>query len=67
MKLLAALGAWLGPMDTVWLALFASIAGGVIALVVSLYHGYLRQALTNVWMMLMKWRIRGISQSPASR
>jgi prepilin peptidase CpaA len=59
-KLLAALGAWLGPMETVWLALFSSIAGGVIALIVSLYHGYLRQALTNVWMMLLTWRTSGI-------
>jgi prepilin peptidase CpaA len=58
-KLLAALGAWLGPMETVWLALFSSIAGGVIALIVSLYHGYLRQALTNVWMMLLTWRTSG--------
>src|SRR5262245_5110118 len=31
-KLLAALGAWLGPLQVVWLALFASLAGGVMAL-----------------------------------
>ena len=30
-KLIAAFGAWLGPADTVPLAIFASIAGGVFA------------------------------------
>ena len=43
-KLLAALGAWLGPADAVYLAIFASMAGGVVGVAVALYHGYLRQA-----------------------
>jgi prepilin peptidase CpaA len=34
-KLLAALGAWLGPGDILWLALYTGVAGGVMALVVS--------------------------------
>ena len=38
-KLLAALGAWLGPMQTIWLALFTSIAGGVMALVIATSTG----------------------------
>jgi prepilin peptidase CpaA len=59
-KLLAALGAWLGPVDAVWMAIFASIAGGLIAVVVSMYHGYLRTAGTNIWFMLMHWRASGI-------
>ena len=63
-KLLAALGAWLGPADAVWLAIFASIAGGVLAAIVSVYHGYLRQAGTNVWLMLMQWRAVGPGPVP---
>ena len=59
-KLLAALGAWLGPADAVYLAIFASMAGGVVGIAVALYHGYLRQALSNVWVMLMQWRVRGL-------
>lgn len=59
-KLLAALGAWLGPVDAVWLAIFASIAGGVVAVFVALYHGYLRQAGLNIWLMLMHWRAAGL-------
>jgi prepilin peptidase CpaA len=58
-KLLAALGAWLGPVEALWLAIFASIAGGVVALGVSLAHGYVGQAFSNVWLMLMHWRVAG--------
>jgi len=63
-KLLAALGAWLGPSDTVWLSLFTGVAGGVLAVGVSLFHGYLREALRNVWMLLMHWRVAGIRPLP---
>jgi prepilin peptidase CpaA len=63
-KLLAALGAWLGPLEAVWLAIFASIAGGVMAVVISLYHGYLRQAGSNIWFMLMHWRAAGVQPIP---
>jgi len=58
-KLLAALGAWLGPAGAVWVALFASIAGGVMALAVSACTGYLKQAFTNLWCLLMDWRTAG--------
>jgi prepilin peptidase CpaA len=63
-KLLAALGAWLGPVEAVWLAIFASMAGGVIALVVALSHGYLARAFGNVWVMLMHWRVAGFRPVP---
>ena len=58
-KLLAALAAWLGPLDTLYLAVFASIAGGTIAVLVSLSCGYLRQAFSNIFLMLMHWRVVG--------
>jgi prepilin peptidase CpaA len=64
-KLLAALGAWLGPGTTVWLALFAALAGGPIAIVVALSRGYLRRAFTNVWGLLMFWRVAGVQPHPA--
>ena len=65
MKLLAAVGAWLGPLPVVWVALVTAIAGGVVALVVSLVHGYLRSAVKNLMMLLMHWRISGIQPLPA--
>ena len=63
-KLLAALGAWLGPADSVWLALFASIAGGVFGVIVALAHGYLRTALANLWLMGTHWRVSGLRPVP---
>jgi prepilin peptidase CpaA len=59
-KLVAALGAWLGPMDTLWLAMYTAIAGGVAAVALALARGYLRQALSNICLLLMHWRISGI-------
>jgi prepilin peptidase CpaA len=58
-KLLAALAAWLGPLDAVYLAFFSSLAGGVAALFFALTRGYARQALANIWLMLMHWRVVG--------
>src|SRR4249920_931910 len=63
-KLLAALGAWVGPATAVWIALYAGIAGGVLALVVSLYGGDLGRVLRNVWGLLMFWRVMGVQPHP---
>lgn len=59
-KLLAAVGAWLGPMQVAIVALATSIAGGVIAIMVALGYGYLRQALSNLFLLLMHWRVVGV-------
>jgi prepilin peptidase CpaA len=59
-KLMAALGAWLGPADAAWTGLYAAIAGGVMAIVVALARGYLRTAIANLWTLLGVWRIVGI-------
>jgi prepilin peptidase CpaA len=63
-KLLGALGAWLWPGDTFWLAMYTCMAGAVMALIVSLWHGYLRQAWSNVWLVLMHWRVSGLKPLP---
>lgn len=63
-KLLAALGAWIGPIEAVWLAIFASMAGGVSALLVAAAHGYLRRAFSNIWLILMHWRVAGFRPVP---
>jgi len=64
-KLLAALGAWIGPGAAVWMALWAAIAGGPLALVVALSRGYLRKAFENVWSLLMFWRVVGLRPHPS--
>ena len=59
-KLLGAIGAWLGPMGAVWTGLYGAIAGGVVALVVAFGRGYSRTALRNVGTMLRVWSVAGV-------
>ena len=59
-KLLGALGAWLGPGMTIWLVMYTGIAGGVAALGVALLRGYLTTALRNIWLLLSHWRVSGV-------
>ena len=59
-KLVAALGAWLGPFDALWVGLYTGVAGGVMALGVALASGYLRRAFANVMLLLMHWRVWGL-------
>ena len=62
-KLLGALGAWLGPGRTLYLALFSAMAGGVMALVVMVARGYSRTAGRNLLLMTTSWRL-GIAAVP---
>src|SRR4029453_2922304 len=59
-KLLAALGAWVGPLDAMWISLYTGVAGGVLALVVAASTGSPRQAFSNVWVLLSHWSVAGI-------
>jgi prepilin peptidase CpaA len=59
-KLLACLGAWLGPRAALFAALYSSIAGGVLALIVGLTTGYLGKAFRNLWLLLAHWRVVGV-------
>jgi prepilin peptidase CpaA len=63
-KLVAALGAWLGPGSVAWLALYAAAAGGPLAVALALSRGYLKQALGNVWGLLGYWRLAGVRPHP---
>jgi prepilin peptidase CpaA len=63
-KLMGALGAWLGPVAAAWVALYSGIAGGVLGLLVAASSGYLGTAITNVYSMLMYWRVVGLKPAP---
>jgi prepilin peptidase CpaA len=63
-KLLAALGAWAGPVNAVWIALYAGIAGGVFAVIVALFRGYLAEMFRNLWGLLAFWRVMGVQPHP---
>ena len=58
-KLMAALGSWVGAGAIGWTALYAAVAGGVLALVVGAAHGYLRQAFSNIGGLLVFWSVHG--------
>lgn len=63
-KLMAALGAWLGPIDVFWAAMYTGVAGGVLALALALHTGYLGTALTNVRALLLHFRVTGLTPMP---
>jgi prepilin peptidase CpaA len=60
-KLIAAIGAWLGPLGAVHAALYSAVVGAVMALVVALANGYLREACANVRLLVTHWCVAGLS------
>jgi prepilin peptidase CpaA len=58
-KLLAAFGAWLGPADTLQIALHAALAGGVLALATATAHNYLGTLLANLRLLATTWAVAG--------
>lgn len=64
-KLMAAIGAWIGWRDVVSTALYAAVAGGVLALAVSLATGYLATALGNLRRLVRYWRVVGLRPEPS--
>lgn len=64
LKLLAAVGAWLGPFEVFWVALLTSVAGGVLGLAVALVRGYLPNALRNLRLLLTTWMVMGVRPVP---
>ncbi len=63
-KLLGALGSWLGPATVVWVGLYAGVAGGIMGLVVAALYGYLPRAFRNITNLVMYWRIMGPRPAP---
>jgi len=64
-KLLACFGAWLGPIGALWVALYAAVAGGVLALLVALATGYFGMAVLNLQLLFAHWRESGVKPLPA--
>ncbi len=63
-KLMAAIGAWIGWQPTLQVAIYGALAGGVLAVVVALWRGYLRQALRNIRTLLGYWWLVGLKPLP---
>jgi prepilin peptidase CpaA len=64
-KLLAAVGAWIGSSAVFWVAVYASVAGGVLALVVMVARGHLRRGLQNIQSLLTFWWVSGVKPLPS--
>lgn len=64
-KLMAALGAWVGWPAVLLVALYTALAGGVLAVGVALARGYLRQALGNLRGLARFWMIVGVRPEPS--
>lgn len=63
-KLVAALGAWFGPGDALWLALYTAVVGGIIGTAYALARGYLRTALSNLGVIGNHWFYSGFQAVP---
>ena len=63
-KLLGAVGAWLGPLGALYAGLYSVLAGGVLALIVGIVRGYLGKAFKNLWGLVAFWRTAGIQPLP---
>jgi prepilin peptidase CpaA len=59
-KLMGALGAWLGATTVLGVAFYTSLAGGVLAVALIVKHRYGRQAVRNLWLLLTHWRVSGL-------
>jgi prepilin peptidase CpaA len=59
-KLMGALGAWLGTSVIVGVAFYTSLAGGALAVALLVKHRYARQAAQNLWLLFTHWRVFGI-------
>jgi prepilin peptidase CpaA len=64
-KLMAAIGAWIGWLPIVWVALYGSLAGGILALAIAFRKNYLRTALHNIKMLGYFWWVEGVKPLPA--
>jgi prepilin peptidase CpaA len=63
-KLLGAVGAWLGVKGVLYAGLYSVLAGGILALIIGAMHGYLGKAFANIWGLLGMWRTAGIQPLP---
>ena len=60
-KLMAMVGAFLGPQGVLLAALCSLLAGAVLALGVALYRGSLHQVLANSWHVLLQGVLRVVA------
>jgi prepilin peptidase CpaA len=67
-KLLAALGSWLGPAGTATAFLYSAIAGGALAIIVAVHRGRLRTTMERTAVLARSGRsvVTEIGSAPAA-
>jgi prepilin peptidase CpaA len=60
-KLMAAIGAWLGPGSVLYAAIYTAIAGAVMAAAVAVMHRCVRQTFDNISLLVLHWRVAGFA------
>jgi len=58
-KLLGAIGAWVGPSIVIRVGLYSALAGGVLAFALALKSGYVRKAFKNIARLVRFWMTVG--------
>jgi prepilin peptidase CpaA len=65
MKLMAAVGAWVGSQQVVTILLAAAFAGGFLAIVYIVFGRRGQQTLWNLWELIRFWIASGLQPHPA--
>jgi prepilin peptidase CpaA len=60
-KLMAAIGIWIGPAGALHAALYAAMAGGILGLALAFARGIVRQTFHNVQLLILHWQVAGFS------
>jgi prepilin peptidase CpaA len=63
-KLCAAIGAWIGPMQLLFALLVTGMAGGVMVLCWAVFGGFLKELFTDASDLLFGWKERGMRANP---
>lgn len=64
-KLMAAIGAWVGPLAIISVALYSAVAGGILAIIITVGQDRLREILGRTW-LLAKWAVPFRSRAEGS-
>jgi prepilin peptidase CpaA len=63
-KLGAAIGAWIGPVQLFWALFFSAMAGGVMALGWAVCGGFVKDLFTGTSELVFGWKQRGMHRDP---
>jgi prepilin peptidase CpaA len=63
-KLMSAVGIWVGPVQLVWAMIITGLVGGLMALFVGIAGGYLKDSLKGIVRLIFGWKKNGLRPHP---